>query len=158
MRVAVVSDIHGNLTAFDAVLADLKLMSPDLILHGGDLAGPGSRPIEIVDRIRDLGWRGVMGNTDEMLPKPESLTDFARPHAQLKPMFDAIGEMAAWMSAVLGSSRIRWLGDLPMTQTEGALALVHAVPESVWRSPRADAADDELLWAYEPLGKRLVVY
>src|SRR5271167_2586167 len=38
MRIAVVSDIHGNLTAFEAVLADLQQTSPDLVLHGGDLA------------------------------------------------------------------------------------------------------------------------
>ena len=44
MRVAVVSDIHGNLTAFEAVLADVRQCSPDLVLHGGDLADPGSSP------------------------------------------------------------------------------------------------------------------
>jgi len=44
------------------VLADLKQTSPDLIFHGGDLANSGSSPVEIVDRIRDLGWRGVVGN------------------------------------------------------------------------------------------------
>ena len=51
MRIAIVSDIHGNRTAFEAVLADLKQTSPDLILHGGDLADSGASPAEIVDRI-----------------------------------------------------------------------------------------------------------
>jgi predicted phosphodiesterase len=37
VRIAIVSDIHGNLTAFEAVLADLGQTSPDLVLHGGDL-------------------------------------------------------------------------------------------------------------------------
>jgi len=77
MRIAVVSDIHGNLTAFEAVLADLRETSPDLILHGGDLADAGSSPVEIVDRIRDLGWPGVVGNTDEMLVSPQTLEDLA---------------------------------------------------------------------------------
>jgi predicted phosphodiesterase len=67
MRIAIISDIHGNRTAFEAVLADLKQTAPDLVLHGGDLADSGSSPDEIVDRIRDLGWRGVVGNADEML-------------------------------------------------------------------------------------------
>jgi predicted phosphodiesterase len=44
MRMAIVSDIHGNLTAFEAVLVDLKQTSPDLILHGGDLADTGASP------------------------------------------------------------------------------------------------------------------
>lgn len=78
MRIAVVSDIHGNRTAFDAVLADMRRTCPDLILHGGDLADSGSSPVEIVEQIRDLGWQGVVGNTDEMLFKPESLQDFAK--------------------------------------------------------------------------------
>jgi predicted phosphodiesterase len=42
MRIAIVSDIHGNRTAFEAVLADLLRASPDLILHGGDLAHGGA--------------------------------------------------------------------------------------------------------------------
>ena len=64
VRIAIVSDIHGNRTAFEAVLADLRQTSPDLIFHGGDLADGGASPVEIVDQIRDLGWRGVVGNTD----------------------------------------------------------------------------------------------
>jgi len=43
-------------------------MAPDLVLHGGDLAGSGSGPAEIVDQIRDLGRQGVLGNTDEIFP------------------------------------------------------------------------------------------
>lgn len=63
MRIAIVSDIHDNLTAFEAVLADLRAVSPDLILHGGDLVLGGSHPAQVVDCIRDLGWPGVFGNT-----------------------------------------------------------------------------------------------
>jgi predicted phosphodiesterase len=77
MRIAIVSDIHGNRTAFEAVLADLRETSPDLILHGGDLADAGSSPVEIGDWIRDLGWQGVMGNGEEALSIPESLEEFA---------------------------------------------------------------------------------
>jgi 3',5'-cyclic AMP phosphodiesterase CpdA len=79
MRVAILSDIDGNRTAFEAVLADLRQTSPDLILHGGDLADTGASPAEIVDRIRDLGWQGVVGNTDKMLFRPESLEEFCQP-------------------------------------------------------------------------------
>jgi len=64
MRIAIVSDIHGNRTAFEAVLADLRQTAPDLILHGGDLVDGGASPVEIVDQIRDLGWQGVVISDD----------------------------------------------------------------------------------------------
>src|ERR1700733_12148786 len=94
MRVAVVSDIHGNLTAFEAVLADVRQCSPDLVLHGGDLADLGSSPVEIVDQIRSLGWPGVMGNTDEMLAQPDSLEEFARQSSAPPALWDMIRKIA----------------------------------------------------------------
>lgn len=158
MRIAVVSDIHGNRTAFEAVLADLREMSPDLILQGGDLAHAGSAPAEIIDRIRDLGWAGVLGNTDELLFDPESLEDFARHSPQLAPMWAAIREMAAATREALGADRLTWLAGLPRAQLHGPLALVHASPESTWRSPGPEASDAELEAVYTPLGKPVAVY
>jgi 3',5'-cyclic AMP phosphodiesterase CpdA len=102
VRIAIVSDIHGNRTAFEAVLTDLRQTSPDLILHGGDLADSGSSPAEIVDRIRVLGWQGVVGTTDEMLFMPESLNEFAKQSPNLQSLFDTIGEMAAATREALG--------------------------------------------------------
>src|SRR5258707_1911001 len=134
MRIAVVSDIHGNRTAFEAVLADLRQTSPDLILHGGDLADGGSSPVEIVDRIRDLGWQGVLGNTDEMLARPESLTEFASQSPNLQLLFDAIAEIAAATREALAEERLASLRKLPPSQSPGPIALVHASPECAWRS------------------------
>src|ERR1700683_1847062 len=134
MRIAIVSDIHGNLTAFEAVLADLRQTSPDLILHGGDLPHGGRTPAEVVDQIRDLGWQGVLGNTDEMLFKPESLTEFASRLPQLKDLFATIAEMAAATCAALGEERIAWLSGLPQVRIHGPIALVHASPDSTWRA------------------------
>jgi predicted phosphodiesterase len=61
MQVAVVSDIHGNLTAFEAVLADLRQCLPDLVLHGGDLADPGSRSL---GTLIGLSFAASLGNRD----------------------------------------------------------------------------------------------
>lgn len=158
MRIAIVSDIHGNQTAFEAVLADLRQTSPDLILHGGDLADGGSSPVEIVDRIRDLGWQGVVGNTDEMLFKPESLTDFASQSPKLQPLFAVIEEMAAATRESLGEERLAWLRGLPRQQLHSPVALVHASPESPWRSPLHTASDAELESVYGPLGQPVAVY
>ncbi len=75
MPIAVLSDIHGNLTALQAVLADLQQASPDVVFHGGDLADSGSSPTEVVDYIHDRGWIGVIGNTDQMLALPTIWTE-----------------------------------------------------------------------------------
>jgi len=158
MRIAVVSDIHGNRTAFEAVLADLRDSSPDLILHGGDIADSGSSPVEIVDRIRDLGWQGVVGNTDEMLFRPDSLAEFAKGAPQLSALFATIEKMAAATRDALGQERLEWLGRLPLTQVHGPMALVHASPEHIWRSPAPEASDEELSSVYSPVGKQIVFY
>src|SRR5437667_5669387 len=114
MRVAVVSDVHGNLTALEAVVADVQRRSIDLVVHGGDLALMGPRPAEVIDRIRELGWAGVVGNTDELLWRPE---EHARqrdraPQLQtlLRWLFDAY---APFTLAQIGEERLAWLRDLP---------------------------------------------
>lgn len=157
-RIAVVSDLHGNRTAFEAVLADLRERSPDLVLHGGDLADSGASPVEIVDRIRDLGWPGVLGNTDEMLCRPESLRVFAAQRPGLERMFEMIEEMAAWTREALGPQRLAWLETLPRLQASGPMALVHGSPETPWRAPAADAGDAELESVYRALGRPVAVY
>jgi putative phosphoesterase len=159
MRIAVVSDIHGNLTALEAVLAALRQASPDLILHGGDLAHGGPSPAEVVDRIRVLGWHGVLGNTDEMLFAPEARTHFAAGSSpKFQPLFDAIEEMAAWTRASLGEERIAWLKGLPRTQIHAPIALVHASPDSLWRAPAPEENDEEFEQAYRQLGQPMAVY
>lgn len=158
MRIAIVSDIHGNMTALEAVIADLRETAPDLVLHGGDLPHGGARPAEIVDRIQELGWQGVLGNTDEMLFLPESLTEFVAQAPHLHSLFAVIGEMAEWTREALGEERIAWLKDLPPTQTRGPMALVHASPASTWRSPGPEASDAELETTYAPLGRPIAVY
>jgi predicted phosphodiesterase len=158
MRIAIVSDIHGNRTAFEAVLADLRQTAPDLILHGGDLADGGASPVEIVDRIRDLGWQGVVGNTDEMLFRPESLTEFAKQSPNLQSLFAAVEELAVAPREALGEERLAWLRALPRTQIHGPMALVHASPETAWRAPAPEASDGELESVYSPLGRPIAVY
>jgi predicted phosphodiesterase len=158
MRIAIVSDIHGNRTAFEAVLADLKHTSPDLTFHGGDLAHGGSGPGEIVDRIRELGWPGVLGNTDEMLFRPQSFTDFAARTPAVQPMAGVIEDVAAAARDELGSERLAWLAGLPMRQVRAPLALVHASPDSPWLAPAPDASDADMEKVYQPLNQPIAVY
>ena len=158
MRIAVVSDIHGNLTAFEAVLVDLRQTSPDLILHGGDLADDGASPVEIVDHIRDLGWPGVIGNGEEALSMPEILDAFASQSSAPPAIWPPIRELMSATRALLGDERLTWLRSLPRTQAHGPMALVHASPESSWRAPMPEANDAELEAVYSPLNRPVAVY
>jgi hypothetical protein len=76
----------------------------------------------------------VLGNTDEMLFAPESLEEFAKGSPHLKPLWNAIREMAVATREELGEERIAWLRTLPRIQKHGSMALVHASPESLWRA------------------------
>lgn len=158
MRIAIVSDIHGNLTAFEAILRDLRECAPDLVLHGGDLAEGGARPAEVIDRIRSLGWPGVLGNTDEVLWAPVRLEEFGIKAPKLRPLIMCIGEIVAATCEWVGADRIEWLRTLPRIQRLGPLALVHARPDDLWQAPLAAAADEELEAAYGVVGAPIAVY
>src|SRR5262245_35176784 len=158
MRIAVVSDIHGNLSALEAVIADLRAVSPDLVVQGGDLVGSGSRPAEVIDLVRDLQWPGVFGNTDEMLWAPERLTDVLKSpqlHALRKVLLEDV--VPATLRAI-GDERLTWLRQLPAAWSAGGVSVLHASPGNVWRAPMSDAQDEAFEATYGSLGGRAVVY
>ncbi|HLQ62842.1 MAG TPA: metallophosphoesterase family protein [Candidatus Acidoferrales bacterium] len=146
MKIALVADVHGNLPALEAVIADLERVKPDLVVHGGDLVLNGPHPAEVLDRVRELGWPGVLGNTDEALWKePEGRPHFRAPIAAT--------------TRLLGKDRVGWLRRLPLEWRRSAeLALVHAVPGDLWKGIRPDADERLLLDIYGPLGAGLAVY
>jgi predicted phosphodiesterase len=158
MRIVVLSDIHGNLTAFEAVLADVQRAAPDTVFHGGDLSDGGSSPVEIIDQIRDLGWHGVMGNGDEMLHRPEALEEFAAQSSAPSQLWTSVREMAEATRSMLGSSRLSWLSQLPSVLLEPDLGIVHASPHTSWKAAPPHASDEELGRIYSSLGKALVVF
>jgi putative phosphoesterase len=158
MRIAVVSDIHGNRTAFQAVLADLQQTAPDLIFHGGDLAQGGSHPAEIIDQIRSLGWPGVVGNTDEVFWSLDGLHELFAKQPKLQGLLGIIEEQVAANRAAVGDERIAWLKSLPRRHSHEGITIVHASPESLWQSPMLEAASEELERVYGPLNAKVVVY
>lgn len=70
MRIALISDIHGNLVALEAALADIRRRKVERIICLGDVAQEGPQPREVIHRLRDLEIPVIMGNTDQWLLNP----------------------------------------------------------------------------------------
>ncbi|MEA2395350.1 MAG: hypothetical protein QOJ82_3241, partial [Solirubrobacteraceae bacterium] len=94
-RLAIVSDVHGNLTALEAVAADVARRGVDRVVHGGDLVLIGARPAEVLDRIGELGWPGIVGNTDELLWRPGDLPERIEAAPKLEPLLRMLYETYA---------------------------------------------------------------
>lgn len=158
MRIAVVSDIHANLTALDAVIVDVRKTGADLVVHGGDLMAGGPRPAEVIDRIRELNWPGVYGNAEEMLWMPHRVSETLRaPHLHRIRDLVLTHTIPATLSAI-GDERLAWLRALPRWWSDGNLSVVHAGPDDVWPMTPANASDEELERVYAVLRSKHVVY
>lgn len=116
MRLAVISDIHGNLRALEAVHREIKVAAPDLIVNLGDcLSGP-LWPEETAQYLAAQGWPTVRGNHDRELAET--------PAAEL----DAID---AFAHRHLTAASQDWLSALPATTSlESAIFLCHGSPSS----------------------------
>ena len=159
MRIAIIADIHGNLTALDAVLADLRQQKPDIIYHGGDLAFGGCNPAEVIDCIVQEGWQGVLGNTDEMLWDTSARAALEASAPKLKPLFKVLFDLSGPATTkMIGPSQLGWLRALPSELRFQNLALMHASPGNLWRAPMDTANDSELETTYKPLDAEIVVY
>ena len=159
VRIAVVSDVHGNLAALEAVVADLRLTAPDLVLQAGDAAVLGARPAETVDRLRELAWPALVGNTDQMLWEPAARAEqeqrAPRLGSWLAVLFDVLGP---WAAERLGDEQVAWLRSQPEERHIAGVRLVHASPGDLWRAPMPEAADAELAAAYGGAEAAVAVY
>jgi putative phosphoesterase len=76
MRIAFISDIHGNFTAFQAVLADIKSQSIDQIVSLGDVVTLGPQPVEVLNTLRKLNCVYIKGNHDAAVMDPEKAAQY----------------------------------------------------------------------------------
>jgi predicted phosphodiesterase len=134
MRVAVLSDLHGNAVALDACLADLAAEGgADRIVAAGDLCMDGPRPKGVLRRLREAGAAVVRGNTDRMIAVEDA--------AQYEPdERDAL----LWQRGALGPELVAWLGAAPLTLAIGE------GPDGLFISHATPARDDEHVWPDAP--------
>lgn len=78
MRIALISDIHGNLLALEAVLADARAVGVDRFACLGDVATLGPKPREVLQVLRALGCPCILGNHDAFLLEPELVTRYTQ--------------------------------------------------------------------------------
>ncbi len=140
-RVAVLSDIHGNLVALDACLADLVAQGgADAIIAAGDLCLDGPRPKKVLQRLEEIGAKCISGNTERYLAGIGEEQHSSSESAQI-----------AWTRKQVGEKWLAWLHELPFSlrvaDEENELLVVHANPsndeEHLW--PDADDATLERL-------------
>jgi predicted phosphodiesterase len=134
VRVAVLSDIHGNLHALDAVLESVAADAPDAVWCLGDLVGYGPRPNRCCSLVAERADVCLIGNHDLGALGRLDLGDFAPDAA----------ESARWTASVLEDERRSWLESLQPSGEREGVALYHAsARDPVWEyvlSPEAAAA------------------
>lgn len=121
MRAAVLSDIHANIAALDAVLAAIP--SVDEVWQLGDVVGYGPDPDAVVTRLREIGAVGVRGNHDAAAAGGPEIEYFN---------VDARRAME-WTRAVITDDTRTWLSALPERMAREGLTLVHGSPrDPIW--------------------------
>ena len=135
MRIAILSDIHGNLPALEAVTQDIDGQSPDEVWCGGDVAWAGPWAAECIARVREAGWPSVRGNTDVWVTGDPQTVESPEARRETETLAAAHG---------LSDEDARWLLNLPLGHSgPGSLLLVHGTPESPFDAPMPDAPPAE---------------
>ncbi len=124
-RIALISDVHGNLTALEAVFADIDARGIRRVFNLGDYVGKGPRGREVVDLCRERCEVNLLGNWDDFLPHPGR--EFDSPALQ-------------WWLKQVGQDAGEWLRGLPFSHdfsmSGRRVRLMHASAETVHRRVR----------------------
>lgn len=118
MRLAVISDIHANLEALQAVLQDIDATSPDDIVCLGDVVGYGADPSACLKIVQDRCSAIVLGNHDEAAFEPEQAMYFNF-HARVA---------VEWTYRALSPEERAILRSFPLKETREGILLVHSTP------------------------------
>ncbi len=120
-RYAIISDIHANIEALDAVIADAKRQNIDEFVCLGDVVGYNAAPSECIRRIRELKCKVVKGNHDHYCSHPDvNLNDF-QPNA---------ASVIEWTRRNINGEETRWLHELPLTAAHQGFMIVHSTLDS----------------------------
>ena len=116
MRYAIISDIHGNIQALEAVLERIADLGVDRLLCLGDIVGYGARPGECILRVRKACGIVLLGNHDAAAVGRTSI-DYFNPVAR---------SAIEWTTRALSAEDVEYLKGLPLVHDNGDLAVTHA--------------------------------
>ena len=141
-RLAILSDIHGNLPALEAVKAEIERERPDAVVVAGDVVNWGPFSREVLERIAALGWACIRGNNEYYL------LDYGTPRAPTAwsgPDFP----LMAWLGEQLaGAWRTRvacWPDTVTLRFPDAApVRVVHGAPGNPWQGIYPDLADEDV--------------
>ena|GEM_PF-160202 len=132
LRIAAFGDVHGNLTALEAVLDDIARQRADAVVCMGDLAFRGPQPAECLARIRASGVPCVYGNTDQTLLSVAAGEWWARVPAACRAP-EASLPWVRWHTERLSAADLDYLAGLPFEHRveadRGSVLFVHATPQ-----------------------------
>lgn len=121
MRLAVVSDIHGNLPALEAVIADIGRRGVDAVVNLGDILSGPLQPAETAERLMALAWPTIAGNHERQL-----LSAFDGPRERLRP-----GRSDDWAATKIIAKHADFLRGLPrIRDMDGEIRLIHGRPDT----------------------------
>jgi diadenosine tetraphosphatase ApaH/serine/threonine PP2A family protein phosphatase len=122
-RIALISDVHANLPAFQAVVEDVRRAGVDEIWCLGDLVGYGAQPDECVELAAEICDVCLVGNHDLVVMGEIDIADFS----------SSAAEAAKWTRERVSKKTLEFLGGLAPVDEERALGLYHASPrDPVW--------------------------
>ena len=148
-RVVVMSDIHGNLPALEAV--DASLPNSDMVIVAGDHCLEGAAPAEVLDLLYQRGWTLLVGNTDRDITVPSDDLD------------EDEAAQVAWTREQLGEERLRALRTLEFgARVEGeggdSLLAVHANPLNLEDQLYPTLSEEELRPYVEAAGTGILAF
>jgi hypothetical protein len=113
---ALISDIHGNLQALEAVIADFRERGITECVCLGDIVGYGGNPVECLERVREVCQHSLLGNHDAFASSDDDFSDLK----------EGVRKSLLWTRAQLHDEQREWLRHRPLTLDGGDYEAVHA--------------------------------
>lgn len=148
MRLAIISDIHSNLPALEAVCADLKTQAVDKVIVAGDSINGAVYPSEILDFIHAEQWAKVRGNHEQyVIDFADKPADFPLP--QWSPVH--------WTSKQLRPTDVDFLRQLPISIEFEDILVMHGALHDLSGGFRPNDNDKQLTTLYDAVAHKIIV-